>query len=139
MPIISNVDSNITKNLSKAEKDLGVDLKLNPDGDLELSNLKDFKLIAGGSNAAQAIRLKLEIEPGSLMYHPSLGTNLRVGEKVSSALQIKTQIIRSLSKDSRFSNVEAHVQVLSNTVLVNLSVKINTISQSIPLQFAVQR
>lgn len=139
MPIINNVDSNITRNLSKAEKDLGVDLKLNADGDLELSNLKDLKLIAGGANAAQAVKLKLEIEPGSLLYHPEIGTNLQIGEKTISAFALKAQIIRSLSRDERFSNVNVNVQVLGSTILVDLFVTIQTANATIPLQFVVER
>lgn len=132
-------DSKITRELSEVEKQVGVDLKLTKDGDLEISNLSDFKLVAGGENAAQAVLLKLFIEPGGLLYHPEIGTNLQIGEKVTSASEIQLQIIRSLSKDSRFENVRASVQVDGNTVFVDLNVTLAGTGQEVPLKFAVVR
>ena len=78
MTILRGKDSFITKNLTELERNLGVDLKLTSDGDLELSNLNDIKLIAGAENAAQAVFIKLNVEPGSLLYHPEIGTDLQV-------------------------------------------------------------
>ena len=126
----------ITKNLTELEKSLGVDLKVNQDGDLELNNLNDMKLIAGAPNAAQAVFVKLNVEPGGLVYHPELGTSLQVGSKTKNALEIKTQIIRSLSKDERFSNVDVTVRVLGDIVLVDLKVTLANTGIEVPLQFA---
>jgi len=137
MPTITNIDSEITRNLSQTEKDLGVDLKLTNTGDLELNNVDDFVLIAGGANAAQAIKIQLAIEPGSLLYHPSLGTGLAVGSKVIDAFEIKTQILRSLSKDVRFEDVNAKVIVDGSAVLIDMVVRIKNTDQQVPLQFAV--
>jgi hypothetical protein len=135
--LIRNKEYNITKDLSESEKTLGVDLKLSPEGDLEMSNLKDFKLVAGGQNAAQAVRLKLEIEPGGLVYHPEIGTDLRIGEKTSNAFEIKMQILSSLSSDERFENVAANVTVLGGTILVDLRVTLKSTGIEVPLQFSV--
>lgn len=137
--LIRNKEYNITRGLSEAERSLGVDLKISEGGDLEMSNLKDFKLVAGGQNAAQAVRLKLEIEPGGLVYHPEIGTNLRIGEKSASAFEIKMQILNSLSTDERFENVTANVTVLGGTVVVDLRVTLKNTGLEIPLQFAVVR
>lgn len=138
MPIIDNIDSIVTKTLSEVERRLGVDLKLTADGDLEFNNLNDVKLIAGGANAAQAIRIKLEVEPGGLLFHPNIGTDLQVGEKTKDAFQIKVQILRSLSQDPRFDNVDANVTILGNTVFVDLLVSISGNNVTIPLQFTSQ-
>jgi hypothetical protein len=137
--LIRNKEYNITKDLSEAEKNLGVDLKISQDGDLEISNLKDLKLVAGGHNAAQAVRLKLEIEPGGLIYHPEIGTNLRIGEKTLSAFEIKMQILKSLSTDPRFEKVFVNVSVLGGTIVVDMRVTLSNTGIEVPLQFAVTR
>jgi hypothetical protein len=137
--LIRNKEYNITKDLSEAEKNLGVDLKLSQDGDLEISNLKDLKLVAGGQNAAQAVRLKLEIEPGGLIYHPEIGTGLRIGEKSASAFEIKMQILNSLSSDPRFEKVFVNVSIFGGTVIVDMRVTLSNTGIEVPLQFAVTR
>lgn len=123
--------------MSELEKSLGVDLKINQDGDLELDNLNDLKLIAGPSNAAQAVFIRLNIEPGGLVYHPELGTNLQIGSKTKDAFSIKTQILRSLTSDERFDNINVTVQVIDNVVLVDLRVTLANTGIEVPLRFAV--
>lgn len=139
MPILRKPDSPATRDLSEAEKNFGIDLKLTKDNDLELSNLGDFRLAKGVENAAQAVKIKLFIEVGSILLHPEIGTDLQIGEKVSSAFAIKTQIIRSLSRDERFDNVDAQVTVDGNTVFVTLAVTLSGTGISVPFKFAVQR
>lgn len=133
--IIRGREFAITKNLTEAEKQLGVDLKLNKDGDLELNNLNDFKLIAGGANAAQAATIKLNIEPGGLVYHPGIGTDLRIGDKTKDAFLIKTQVIKSLSQDPRFENVDAKVQVNGDAIFVTVRLTIANTGIEVPFQF----
>ena len=137
MPILRGPENALTKNLSELEKSLGVDLKLNADGDLDLSNLSDFKLVAGVQNAAQAVYLKLNIEPGGLVYHPELGTSLQVGEKTKDAFTIKSQIVKSLSRDPRFDSVTVKVNVLGDVILVDLRVTLANTGIEVPLAFAV--
>lgn len=134
--ILRGPDTPITKHLSELEKSIGVDLKINQDGDLELNNLNDIKLVAGVENAAQAIFVKLNIEPGSLLYHPQLGTDLQVGNKTKNALDIKVQILKSLLSDERFDSVDAKVRVLGDVVLVELKVSLANTGIEVPLQFA---
>lgn len=129
--------NNLTANMTELERQMGVDIKLGSDGDLELNNISDFNLTSGVQNAAQAAYLKLFIEPGGLVYHPEIGTNLQIGEKITSALGIQTQIVSSLSKDTRFENVRASVQVLGDTILVNLSLTLTNTGREVPLKFAV--
>lgn len=132
-------ESKITRNLTEVEKQVGVDLKLTPDNDLELTNTNDFSLIAGGRNAAQAVKIKLFVEPGGILYHPEIGTDLNIGEKTTSAFEIQTQIIRSISKDPRFENVQATVQVVGNTIFVDCRVTLTNTGQQVPFQFTVVR
>lgn len=137
--VINKPNSKITRELSEVERQLGIDLKLTLEGDLELSNLNDFKLISGGANAAQAVVLKLFTEPGGLVYHPEIGTDLRIGEKTVSVLDIQTQIIRSLSQDPRFSNIRANVTIDGQTVFVDIKLTLINTGDEVPLKFAVQR
>ncbi len=135
-PILRGPDSVLTRNLTELEKNLGVDLKINKNGDLELNNLNDLKLVAGVENAAQAVFIKLNVEPASLLYHPQIGTDLQVGSKVKDAFLIKTQILRSLSQDERFDNIDALVRILGDVVVVDLRVGIANTGIQVPLQFA---
>lgn len=135
--IIRGKEYAITKNLSEGEKQLGIDLKINKDGDLELNNLGDFRLVAGGANAAQAAVIKLKVEPGGLVYHPDIGTSLQIGEKTKDAFTIKAQIIKSLSQDPRFSNVTASVQVDGDVIFVDIKLTLSTSGIEVPLQFVV--
>jgi hypothetical protein len=137
MAILRGPENSLTKNLTELEKSLGVDLKINQDGDLELNNLNDLKLVAGVQNAAQAVYIKLNVEPGGLVYHPELGTSLQIGEKTKNALEIKTQILQSLTRDARFDNVDVTVQVLGDIILVDLRVTLANTGIEVPLQFAV--
>lgn len=134
--ILRGPDTPITRNLSELEKNLGVDLKINQDGDLELNNLNDIKLVAGVQNAAQAIFLRLSLEPGSLLYHPEIGTDLQVGGKTKDAFKIKVQILKSITSDSRFDAVETTVRILGDVVLTDLRVSLANTGISVPLQFA---
>lgn len=134
--ILRGPDSPITRNLSELEKNLGVDLKINKDGDLELNNLNDIKLVAGVQNAAQAIFIRLSLEPGSLLYHPEIGTDLQVGGKTKDAFKLKIQVLKSITSDARFDSVDATVKVLGDVVLTDLKVSLANTGISVPLQFA---
>ena len=137
MAILRGANNEVTKNFTELEKSLGVDLKINADGDLVLNNLSDFELVAGTKNAAQAVFLKLNVEPGGLVYHPSLGVNFQIGEKTKNALEIKLQILKSIIQDPRFDDVDANVQVNGDVILVELRVTLANTGLQVPLRFAV--
>jgi len=137
MSVIKNKQYNITKGLSQTEKDMGVDLELNADGDIKMSNLKDFKLVAGVNNAAQALRLKLEVEKGSLPYHPGIGTDLQIGEKTKNAFALKLSILNSILQDPRFVNARVNVTVNGSFYLLDIFVTLKNTDQEVPLQLAL--
>ena len=139
MAILRNKEYPLTRNLSQTEKDLGVDLKINKDGDLEVNNFEDFKLSSGAQNAGQALGLKLNIEPGGLVFHPAIGVDLQVGEKTTDAFIIKTQILKSIAQDPRFDNVDVQVTVSGSAVIIDLRVTLINTGIPVPLQFLVQR
>ena len=138
MTILRNKELNITSGLPEAEKQLGVDLKINNEFDIQLNNLEDFVSIASFENVAQALAIKLQTEPGENRYAPQIGVNYPVGDKTTNALNLKLQIIRSLSQDPRIDQVDAFVQVSGNIYFVNIQVKVLNRDISVPLQFAVE-
>jgi hypothetical protein len=137
MGVLRNKQYNITKGLSQTEKDLGVDLKINADGDLEMSNLKDLKLTAGAENAAQALRIKLEVEQGSIPFHPGIGTNLQIGEKTKDAFAIKTSALNSILADSRFESARVNVSVSGGTYILDIFVRLRNTDLEVPVQLAL--
>jgi hypothetical protein len=137
MSVIKNKEYNITKGFSQTELDMGVDLKLGPNGDLEMSNLKDLKLVAGVDNAAQALRLKLEIEKGSLPYHPGIGSSLQIGEKTKDAFELKTSILNSVLADPRFISARVNVTIQGGVYIIDLFVTLKNTDLEVPLQLAL--
>ena len=137
MSVTQNKQYNITKGMSQTEKDMGVDLELNADGDLKMSNLKDLKLVAGVNNAAQALSLKLNIEKGSLPYHPSIGTQLQIGEKTKDAFQIKTTVLNSILQDPRFASARVNVTVQGGIYILDIFVRLKNTDSEVPLQLAL--
>lgn len=137
MGVLRNKQYNITRGLSQTEKDLGVDLKINADGDAEMSNLKDLKLTAGAENAAQALRIKLEVEQGSIPFHPSIGTNLQIGEKTKDAFAIKTSALNSILSDSRFESARVNVSVSGGTYILDIFVRLRNTDLEVPVQLAL--
>ncbi len=137
MGLIRNKSYPITAGMSETEKNLGVDLKLNADGDLALGNIKDFKLVAGAENAAQALRLKLEIERGSLLHHPQIGSSLQIGEKTKNAFTLKSSILSSILTDPRFQSARVNVSVVNGTYVIELFVRIVNTDAEIPLKLAL--
>lgn len=137
MGVLRNKQYNITKGLSQTEKDLGVDLKINANGDLEMNNLKDLKLVAGAANAGQALRLKLEIEQGSLPFHPNIGSNLQIGEKTKDAFVVKTSVLNSILTDPRFESARVNVSVLGGTYVLDIFVRIRNTENEVPVQLAL--
>jgi hypothetical protein len=136
-----NKEFEITRLLNEAEKNLGVDIRLNNNNDLATSNTGDLDLIAGIDNMSQAIIVKLLLEPGSLQRHPEIGTGLEIGRKSSNARlsEIRRNIVSSFSSDLR---VEA-IPVLDiiqegNTIYINMMVKLTSLEQPVPLPITLQ-
>lgn len=135
MAILKNQPGNINAKLPYAQQQLGVDLRLTAEGDLEINNLNDISLIAGIENVAQAVFLKLNVEPLGNRYHPAIGVNLPIGEKSVDATQLRMEILTSLRQDDRLQDPTVRVQVSGNVYLVDITAKILSQTLSIPLQF----
>jgi hypothetical protein len=138
LTILRNRELNISSNLSESEKQLGIDLQLNGDFDLQLNNLEDFEAVASYDNVAQALSIKLQTEPGENRYAPQIGISLPIGTKTTNALDLKLQIIRSLGQDPRLSDIDAFVQISGNIYFINIKAKILNRDINVPLQFAIE-
>lgn len=127
-------DYPITHNLSPAEKNLGVDLKLSAEFDLVFTNTGDYALIAGPQNAGQAVIIKLSIEKGSLKYHTDIGASLSIGEKMVNADAVRDEVTEAILKDPRFEKINnIAINITGNTIEMRIDLKVRGIQQPIPL------
>lgn len=133
-----NRQSFLTQDLSEVEKNLGIDLKLSPDFDLELNNRNDLNLIRGIDNAAQALIIKLSLGKKELLDHPDIGVGLQVGEKAPPLVQVQTDIIQTLSQDPRFERLEdLQITRESSTFFVKFLIKIKNVDTPVPVEFKI--
>lgn len=136
--VVENVEYNISKFLTQSEKNLGVDLRIDENNDLVFANFGDFDLYAGVDNIAQAILVRLGLEPGSLKRHPELGVGLEIGRKVKNLGTIRNRIVSTLVQDSRIDSVPfLDLQQEGNTTLINMIVKIRDLAEPVPLEIVV--
>lgn len=135
MAILKNKQANITLKLPYAQQQLGVDLKISSNGDLEINNLSDISLVAGLYNVAQAIGGLLSTEAGENRYHPSLGINAPIGEKTVSAFALRQDILNTLRQDPRLDDIQVKVENYNNVYLVTITLTVLGQQLSVPLQF----
>jgi len=141
MAVLQKGDTEITKDLSIFEKNLGVDLQLTNENDIAVNlAAQDFELIAGVENAAQAVNIKLGMEPGALMYHPEIGIDMQIGQKmVYTAEEITEMIESTIVADNRFASVDSiHVEREGNTLRLKLKVSLMHSSKPVPLQLILR-
>ena len=126
----------ITKTMSESEKNMGVDLRINGDGDLAFTNSGDFDLLAGVENITQAIAVRLALERGGLKRHLRFGTGLQIGGKLrGNGLQdLREEILSSLGADPRIESIPfAELKREGNTVNINLILKLRQLEQPVPI------
>lgn len=131
--------SKLTAGMTPAEKFMGVDLKLSPDSDLIINNVNDFDLIAGYNNAGQAVRIKLNLEKGSLITDPELGVGIGTGEKITLSLsEIVDDFTGSILQDPRFSDAKVTKAArIGGTLELSMNVMISKLNQPIPVKVAL--
>jgi len=135
-----NKQYNITTGMTEAQKNLGVDLRLNEDGDLVISNTKDLDLVAGMDNMSQTLSLRLSLEKGSLKRHTFVGTSLVTGRKVSAQglSDLRQQIVTSLTTDSRVLSIP-FIELIQDggTTKINMVIALRNVEQPVPLSLAI--
>lgn len=131
-------DSPLLDDLTQLERSMGIDLKMNEDGDLELTNTGDLAIVRGLDNALQAIVTKLKYSKGDLMEHPDIGVGLKVGSKQADVGEVRAAIVDSLTSDPRFEKITG-LAILKegNTLRINFSLKLRNVNQPIPLELRV--
>ena len=135
-----NKEFNITRLLSETEKALGVDIRLDRNNDLAVSNTNDLDLVAGIDNMSQAILVRLNLEPGSLKRHQSIGVGFNIGEKATSdrLSEMRRNIIASFGSDLRIDSVPfIELLQVGNTTRINLVLKIKDLDLPVPLPITV--
>lgn len=136
--VFRNVDWEITRKLPESEKDLGVDIKVNQDKDLVVTNTHDFDLVSSRENVLQSVGTMLGVEQGGLKLHTKYGVELNIGEKnIFGATLIRQQIEKQLSQDSRIDpSSQVFSRVEGNKIFITLYLKIKNVGQLPPLQLA---
>lgn len=132
--------SRIIRELTTAEKDLGVDLRLTATNDLAVdTQIPDLKLIAGLNNAAQALGISIGVEKGSLLYHPNKGISPQIGKKDSlTAGELGLEIESSILSDKRFLALnELSVTRDGLSVAIGAVVSIRNLNKPVPLKLDV--
>lgn len=138
--VMQNKIYNIQRDLTEMERALGVDLQINEDGDIVISNIGDAALVGGMQNMGQAIATKLLLEIGSLKRHRGVGTNLGVGRKVRSNFlnDLQGQILTSLAQDPRVEGVPfIQINQEGGTTKINMLVKVAKIAQPVPIPLSI--
>lgn len=132
--VVNNKNTKISRQLNNLEKQMGVDIKLTENFDFSFNNRGDVNLIAGAPNAGQAIVIKLTLEKGDLRYHPELGLNTQIGEKLKDPFELKEEIIKSLQQDSRFEQItKVNFRVGGNTIRIDMQIKLKNTAVPIPV------
>ena len=128
----------ITDGLSQVEKNIGVDLRVNDERDLVLSNGGDLEAVAGAENMAQAIILRLFYEKGELINNPEIGVGLIVGSKANDLNTIRDDIIRSLTQDPRIEGLSNFALTRDGPELrIAFTADIKQVDQPVPIELSL--
>lgn len=132
--ITQNTKLAIDEGLSEVERNLGRDIRLSKDFDIEITNKGDFQLIQAAENAAQAIILKLSYEKGELFKHPEIGMGFQVGTKGPTMTDLQNEILKTLLQDPRFEDIK-NLQAFREGDAIRLSfeVKIKNVDTPVPV------
>jgi len=135
-----NKEYEITRFLSESEKNLGVDIMLDKNNDLAVSNTNDLDLIAGVPNFSQALLIIISLEPGDLKRHPEIGLGIETGTKITTKklADSRRRFISSLASDLRVSSVP-FIELIQdgNGTIINAVVNMKNLDQPVPLPLRV--
>jgi nucleoid-associated protein YgaU len=131
-------DNPVTSGLSRSEKALGVDLKISETSDLKIGPNGDLELSVGSDNAAQAIVLKLLYERGDLKKHPEIGTQLKVGGKMPNVGALRSQVASTLLQDERITDVRnINIRQVNSTLELSFDVFLVEVSEPVPVTIPI--
>ena len=114
----------------------GIDLLLNPDGDLVITPDGDSRLAIGLTNLIQKVKLVIGTPRGSLLHHPSYGTGLKPGASTAeiSANDVAAGVRAFMNDDPGYSGVQS-LSVLKGAgfARINLSIGISGTGTFVPI------
>lgn len=129
---------------SEDERRAKVDLFLTENNDLNITSYGDLQVAYGLQNAAQAIKIKMEVERGTLPRHPEFGLINIGGAKTDNIISLRAQLTRSITQqidvDPRFERLEQlNVQYVSDLhgFTITLKVLLSGARVVIPISFSV--
>lgn len=132
--VVTTKELPINQDLTEIERNLGIDLKLTKEFDLELTNRGDIQLARSAENVAQAIIVKLALEKGDLLKHPNLGIGAVIGSKVSPVTELRTSIVETLQGDPRFQSISnLALRRENNEIRISFDVKLKNIDLPVPI------
>lgn len=126
--------SNTLTTLSK------IDLLLTDNFDIAIDQFGNLKLAYGLSNLLQALKLKLQTQPGALITHPSFGAGIQPGTSFADIATgaIYSIIEQNIQSDPRFAGLQAlQVQIEPPSMKINLSARIANGVGVFPLSFNI--
>lgn len=119
----------------------GADLLLTQSNDLVVTPDGDQRLAVGLTNIVQDARIRLGIQRGKLLHHPSLGLDIQIGQ---STADLDPNQLLAACKDL-FSDDPSYIGVTGATVTkqgpvasIGIAISIAGIDQPIPLTVKVQ-
>jgi hypothetical protein len=123
--------------LSQAEKIFGIDLELDPSGDLGKGADGDLSRISGYPNGAQALKILAETRQGELSAHPGYGLKIAVGNPNYTASDLTSELEAQIRADGRFQSSDVSVVVEGSKVTTKIEAQGAGGSGLIPLAFEV--
>jgi hypothetical protein len=133
------------KNVGQDEVRAKIDFKLHSSGDLVFKSDGDVQMAYGVENAAQAIKLIISTQIGTLIRHQQFGIPSSIGSKNSnaagSAAEMESNIRTQIESDPRFGEVRSLDVELNMdsapTFIVNIEVALAGSDSPIPLTFTI--
>jgi len=116
----------------------GVDLLLDDDGDLIVTEDGDCRYAVGLANIIQTAKIRLKVPKGSLKRHRGFGIPIRPGQSVAdiSVSDLLVSVKNLFNDDPSFEGVpNASVVIKGGATAINMSIAIRGQAQTIPLTF----
>lgn len=128
-------NSRFTDNLSETERQMGVDIRLNDEFDFVIGSNNDFQFATAGTNLKQALRIKLSLEKGDLIYHQGIGVGLIVGQKNINPLDISQNIESIVLNDPRVQSINnLRVEVVGNAINIKMRIQPRGSNSPVPIE-----
>lgn len=115
----------------------GIDLLLDPNGDIVVTPDGDARFAVGLTNFIQRIKIAFGTKRGSLIRHPEFGLGLTYGTSLAdiSAQDVLTEAKRLLADEPGISGVQsASVRINGSSLSIRIAVTLAATDQVVPVQ-----